>query len=114
MMGGIMQYCNLSICAMRIAQNWCILGLWLLQKSNKKPHAGSRNHWTGQKVAEMAIKLSPRMPQIHLLGDQYAPIELPSMDGIFFSHKIPRYHNTASGPAHRQTDSLNETVKMTK
>ena len=38
----MLRFVHLSVCPMALAQKWCILGLWLLQNTNRKPHAGSQ------------------------------------------------------------------------
>ena len=35
-----------SVCPILLAQNWCILGLWLLLNTNRKSHAGRQTHWS--------------------------------------------------------------------
>jgi len=46
------------------------LGLWLLQNTNRKPHAGSRTHWSAWllEVGEIATKPSPATLHKHSLG----------------------------------------------
>jgi len=45
---GIQQCCGPSVCvSYALAQNiWCMLGLWLLENTNRKPHIGSQTHWS--------------------------------------------------------------------
>jgi len=36
---------SICLCPMCLALQWCILGVWLLWNTNRKPHAGSLTHW---------------------------------------------------------------------
>jgi len=58
----------ICVCPMPIAQQQCILG-WLLQNTNKKPHAGKQTQWSVTGVAKTARKLSPALLQNHMQGD---------------------------------------------
>ena len=74
-----------SVCLSHIpSSKWCIVGLWLLQNTNRKPRAVSRTHWPAWlyamyivqplKLAEITValtatKLSLAPLQKDLLGD---------------------------------------------
>lgn len=82
------------VCLMQTAQQWCILGVWLFQNTNRKPYAGCQTHWSPWlEVAKTATKLLPVAPcqkhSLHHCWDlqqQHVHIKLPLTRAISFCH----------------------------
>ena len=59
------------VCPMAVTQKRCILGLWLLQNTNRKRHAGSQTHWStspyGHQPSAVAAAATKTSQPVHAL-----------------------------------------------